>query len=325
MSGVNVASAFSLPQLDVAAPWSGLGGLPIRPDEFSFALLSDRTGLARPGVFERAVEVTNLLRPDLVIQVGDMIEGYTEDVDVISRQWQEFDDIAATLEVPLFRTPGNHDVSNEVMRREYLHRHGLLHYHFRYRDVLFLILDTQDPPEPFGQLLDGADLEAELAADRALQRRDPAALARRMEETFDWSGTMPANLSSEQIGWAEEVIGANQDVRWTVITMHMPAWQGEGHPGLRCLRRALGDRPYTVFAGHTHNYRRYVVDGREHIRLGSTGGLFCQDRDEGNFDHVTLVSVGSQGVQIANVMLEGVLGREGGSFRPRVWDDPEDL
>jgi hypothetical protein len=53
--------------------------LPDRPDEFSFVLLSDRTGMAQPGVFERAVAITNLLRPDFVVQIGDTIEGYTRD------------------------------------------------------------------------------------------------------------------------------------------------------------------------------------------------------------------------------------------------------
>ena len=37
--------------------------------QFSFAVLSDRTGMARPGVFESAVEATNLLMPELAVQV----------------------------------------------------------------------------------------------------------------------------------------------------------------------------------------------------------------------------------------------------------------
>lgn len=324
MSELTIASPFDLPQVEVATPWSGLSDLPIRPDEFSFVLLSDRTGLARPGVFERAVGLTNLLRPDFVVQVGDMIEGYTDDPAEIDAQWAEFDHIAAALEVPLFRTPGNHDVSNEMMRKAYLARHGLLHYHFRYRDVLFLVLDTQDPPQRLEDFGGEQDRERWIKAARDLQRRDPVALAQKMEESTDWMDTMPANLSDEQLAWAEDVIRTNTDVRWTIISMHMPAWQGRGHPGLDRLRAALGGRPYTVFAGHTHNYRRFVVDGREHIRLGSTGGLFCQaSSDDGNFDHVTLVSVGPCGLQIANIVLDGVLDRHGGSYRPRPWHEPD--
>lgn len=287
---------FSLPPADLATPWRGLNKLPRRPDEFTFVLLSDRTGGTRPGVFERAIDVTNLLRPDFALQVGDMIEGYTTDATDLTRQWAEFDAIADRLEVPFFATPGNHDVSNDVMREHWLTRHGVLHYHFRYRDVLFVVLDTQDPPQRAGELA--------------------------MEGPMDWLGTMPAHISEAQAAWAEEVIHANADVRCTVLSMHMPAWQGDGHPALDRIRGALGDRPYTMFAGHTHNYRRMVVDGRDHIRLGNSGGVWVHDGDEGNWDHVTAVTVTPTGLKIANVILDGVLGVNGGVFDPARWDDP---
>ena len=45
------------------------------PQEFQFAIVSDRTGGARKGVFERAVKALNLLRPEFVMSVGDLIEG----------------------------------------------------------------------------------------------------------------------------------------------------------------------------------------------------------------------------------------------------------
>lgn len=284
---------FTLPPADLATPWRGLNKLPRRPDEFTFVLLSDRTGGARPGVFERAVDVTNLLRPDFALQVGDMIEGYTTDAAEIARQWAEFDAITDAFDVPFFVTPGNHDVSNAVMREHWLARHGVLHYHFRYRDVLFVVLDTQDPPQ------------------------DPEDIA-----TVDWFGTMPAHISDAQVAWAEDVIHANADVRWTVLVMHIPAWQGDGHPALNRIRGALGDRPYTMFAGHTHNYRRTVIDGRDHIRLGATGGVWVHDGDEGNFDHVTAVTVTAGGLRIANIVLDGVLGGDGGAFHPTRWNDP---
>jgi hypothetical protein len=187
-------------------------------------------------------------------------------------------------------------VSNDVMREHWLTRHGVLHYHFRYRDVLFVVLDTQDPPQTAGELA--------------------------MEGPMDWLGTMPAHISEAQAAWAEEVIHANADVRCTVLSMHMPAWQGDGHPALDRIRGALGDRPYTMFAGHTHNYRRMVVDGRDHIRLGNTGGVWVHDGDEGNWDHVTTVTVTPTGLKIANVILDGVLGVNGGVFDPARWDDP---
>ena len=283
--------------------------------DFAFVLLSDRTGGARPGVFERGVEVTNLLGPAFAVHIGDGIEGYTTDPEELGRQWAEFDAITARLEVPLFRVPGNHDVSNEPMRTEWVRRHGRLHHHFVHDDVLFLVLDTSDPPQTLADFLTaggGAEPTTDFLAElMTLAASDPGAAAARVEALIDWEGTMPAHLSEEQIAWAEAVIAEHRTVRWTVLCMHMPAWQGSGHPGLRRLRRALGDRPFTAFAGHVHNYRQAVIDGRDHIRLGPTGGMWVSTRAEGNVDHITLVRMTADGPRLANIVLDGVFGPEG--------------
>ncbi|OLT22951.1 hypothetical protein BJF78_32580 [Pseudonocardia sp. CNS-139] len=115
---------FQLPDLGAATPWSGLDKAPDRDGEFSFVLLSDRTGMAQPGVFERGVAVTNLLRPDFAIQIGDTIEGYTRDADELAAMWKEYDGITDGLQVPLFAVPGNHDLGNDLMRDTWLARHA---------------------------------------------------------------------------------------------------------------------------------------------------------------------------------------------------------
>jgi len=60
------------------------------PNAFQFAIVSDRTGSARPGVFEDAIAKLNLLQPEFVMSVGDMIEGYSYDKTVVNAQWDEF-------------------------------------------------------------------------------------------------------------------------------------------------------------------------------------------------------------------------------------------
>jgi hypothetical protein len=321
---------FELPSLGEAVPWSGLAELPARPEEFSFVLLSDRTGMARPGVFERAVAITNLLRPDFAIQIGDTIEGYTRDPGELDRQWKEFDELIDPLEVPLFRIPGNHDVSNDLMRQRWLDRHGALHYHFRYRDVLFLVIDTQDPPQPLIEMLrpgDGASYElpahvAEILAD-ADDVEDEGLMARLSQLLVDEPGSMsdimkavkdgaqPANISDAQLDDLLAAVAQHSDVRWTVLLMHMPLWQIAEHPAYTRLREALGSRPYTAFAGHTHNYRRSSVAGREHVRLGSTGGIRLTDSPDGNFDHLSWVTMTPTGPRVANVLTDGVLDADG--------------
>ena len=301
-----------------------------RNDDFSFVVLSDRTGMARPGVFERAVSITNLMQPAFAVQVGDTIEGYTTEPAVLEQMWREFDGMIAALEVPYYRVPGNHDVGNLVMRDEWLRRHGALHYHFRYQDVLFLVLDTQDPPQQLSEMLrpvgPGLDLPphvAELLA-RADQTPEQQLIAEIMElldsdpESFQRllsaikNGTQPARLSEEQVSTAEAVIAEHDDVRWSFLFMHMPAWQGDGHPGLDRIRRAFRGRPYTAFAGHCHNYKHSLIDGNDHIRLATTGGARILDTPDGDFDHITWVSMTAEGPRIANIVLDGVIGVEGG-------------
>lgn len=136
-----------LPKADPPAtnPWTNTDHN-TSDDQFQFAIVADRTGGRRPGVFAEAVGKLNLLQPEFVMSVGDLIDGYTEDPAEIDAQWREFEQIVAALEMPFCHVPGNHDISNEVMAAEWTKRHGRPYHHFVYKDVLFLVLNTQDPP-----------------------------------------------------------------------------------------------------------------------------------------------------------------------------------
>src|SRR5688500_4242016 len=130
-------------------PWTSLK-LNNDPKNFQFAIVSDRTGGHRPGVFEDAVTKLNLLQPEFVMSVGDLIEGYTKNVVEIERQWDEFQSFTAKLKMPFFYVPGNHDYSNEVMAAKWKERFGRSYYHFVYRNVLFLCLNSEDPQRNIG-------------------------------------------------------------------------------------------------------------------------------------------------------------------------------
>ncbi len=128
-----------------ANPWTQLR-LNNDPDRFQFAIICDRTGGNRPGVFEDAIRKLNLLQPEFVMSVGDLIQGYSKDEAEIERQWDEFEGLVQELEMPFFYVPGNHDITNERMARIWRERFGRSYYHFIYRGVLFLCLNTEDPP-----------------------------------------------------------------------------------------------------------------------------------------------------------------------------------
>ncbi len=114
------------------------------PDNFQFAIVSDRTGHHRTGVFNQAVDKLNLLRPEFVLCVGDLIQGKIEDEKELNTQWDEFDSLVNALDMPFFYLPGNHDISNEVMMDVWQKRLGRTYYHFVYKNVLFLCLNTED-------------------------------------------------------------------------------------------------------------------------------------------------------------------------------------
>ncbi len=44
------------------------------PADFQFAIVSDRTGGHRARIFSRAIEQLNLMQPEFVVSVGDLIE-----------------------------------------------------------------------------------------------------------------------------------------------------------------------------------------------------------------------------------------------------------
>ncbi len=82
------------------------------PADFQFVIVSDRTGGHRAEVFSQAVEQINLLQPEFVVCVGDLIEGYTADRQMMAREWREFQGYVSRLQMPFFYLPGNHDLAN---------------------------------------------------------------------------------------------------------------------------------------------------------------------------------------------------------------------
>ena len=111
---------------------------------FRFAIIPDRTGGMRAGIFEKAVQRTEWMQPDFVLSVGDLIDGYTEDPSVWNAQWDEFDAIVDRLTIPFYYVPGNHDTSNELLTQVWRERHGRDYYHFVHKNVLFLALNTDE-------------------------------------------------------------------------------------------------------------------------------------------------------------------------------------
>ncbi len=245
-------------------PWTHLD-FKNDPENFQFAIVSDRCGGERPGIFSQVSSKLNLLQPEFVMSVGDLIEGYNEDATEVARQWDELQGFVNALEMPFFHVVGNHDYTNQVLVDAWKQRFGRSYYHFVYHDVLFLIVNSEDPTD-----------------------KRP-------------------NISEAQNAYMAEALAQNQDVRWTLVFLHRPLWNEKKDVGWQQLENNLQGRPYTVIAGHVHNYKKYERFGQEYYTLATTGGSSkLRGIEHGEFDHIVWVTMTEQGPRIANLMYEGI-------------------
>lgn len=255
-------------QVEGRNPWTHTN-LNNGPDEFQFAIVSDRTGGHRADVFSRAVEKLNLLQPEFVLSVGDLIEGGNKDDKKLAAEWSELDGYVKRLRMPFFYVPGNHDYGHEKTARFWKEKFGASYYHFTYKNVLFLCLNTDDPPGS------GAGHLGE----------EQIAYARRV---------LAANRG---VRWT--IVAMHKPI-WTSTRLHESGWLD--------VEKALDDRPYTVFVGHVHRYHKFVRNGRSYYQLATTGGASkMRGLSYGEFDHLVWVTMKRSGPVLANVLLDAVL------------------
>jgi hypothetical protein len=308
-SGLAGEFSYDAEALPGAKPWTS-ANFKDDSETFQFVIIGDRTGGHNvEGTFELAVGQLNLLQPEFVINVGDIIEGYSDDPAELNAEWDEVDAMLANLDFPFFRTPGNHDIANETAQQVWRDRFGATRYSFVYEDTLFLVLDSEDPPReaPPG-------MKEKLELYNRLQVEDPeraqAMLSEFMaDEAVVAALAKPIEFDAAQVAFVEDAIAKNPDARWTFLFLHEPAWENPSE-SFKAIQAFLKDRKHTFFAGHLHYYDYDLIDGHEYITMGPSGASFHQD-GPGNVDHVTWVTMTDDGPQIANIALKGVFDRKG--------------
>ncbi|MFC2111809.1 metallophosphoesterase [Bacteroidota bacterium] len=247
-------------------PWNHLK-LNNSPENFQFAIVTDRTGGHRPGVFEDAVRKLNLMQPEFVVSVGDLIEGYTSDRDRINEEWDEFTGFIEKLQMPFFYLPGNHDYTNEVMAGIWEERFGPSYYHFVYQDVLFLCLNSEEA-------IKGSNL---------------------------------GGIEKPQYEYIKKTLEQHPEVKWTLVFMHQPLWLFDNTRHWNDVEMLLKERKHTVFVGHHHHYVKYERNNSNYIMLATTGGTSkLRGPNFGEFDHMVWVTMTDSGPVIANLLLQGI-------------------
>ena len=298
-SGMAVAFAVcALQGIAEGTPWTHLNFLE-DTDEFRFAIIPDRTGAdyrtgkGYRGAFTNAIEAVNLLRPNFVMSVGDLIPAGWEDEDSVRRQHEEVNGHLKRIVPPFFYVVGNHDIcpskprpdlnrnseTSTTVWREF--RGERTYYSFTYKGCLFVALNTID--------------------DLTLEARHK-------------------DISDGQYAWFEKTLDEHADARWTFVFMHQPAvWTTERW--LRFELAHLVDRKYTVFAGDWHNYLHVRRHGHDYYVLATAGGCggggvagkdmdkrgVLLGRDYGEMDHIMWVTMAKDGPRIVNLDLTGIV------------------
>jgi predicted MPP superfamily phosphohydrolase len=272
--------------------------------KFAFAIFSDLYSGERDRVFSIAMAQLNLLRPELILSIGDLIDGGTEDRDRLAKEWDEFDAKVAAARAPAFYVGGNHDLTNLTMRDVWTERYGARYYHFVYKNVLFLMLDSEDFEDWRMQMI----YKARAIAIEILEGDEPE----KWPETayFKMPERNTGMIRAEQAAYFRRVIAENPQVRWTFLLMHKPVWRNEDAKEFQSIEVALADRPYTVINGHFHSYSLTQRNGRDYIHLGTTSGD-QNAADDMAFDHVTLVTVDEGEPSIVNLRMDGILDKSG--------------
>jgi serine/threonine-protein phosphatase CPPED1 len=249
-------------------PWTSLAPN-VAPDQFQFAIVSDRTGGHRKGVFSKAVQQVNLLQPEFVMSVGDLIEG-SNDAAANVTQWNEFDKYAKQFSMPFFYCAGNHDNNNAVKGDVWKERLGRAYYHFTYQNCLFLVLNSNDSIPNGPRQAIGKDQQAYV--EKALKEN--------------------ANVRWTFVFMHHPI--------WAARDLTENGW-------LEC-EKMLAGRKHNAFCGHVHVFRKFLRNNTSYYQLATTGGgSALRGVEYGEFDQIAWITMKKDGPIISQVGLDGIM------------------
>jgi hypothetical protein len=226
--------------------------LPSEEDAFFFVVFGDRTGGPVEGVsvLADAVRDTNLLEPDFVMTVGDLVEGYNTSGAWVE-QMREFKGIMDELLCPWFPVAGNHDIYWRGEGRpageheaDYEMNFGPLWYAFEHKSCWFIALYSDEANPETGER--------------------------------DFNKPECQRMSEEQVAWLGETLERAKGADHVFLFLHHPRWLGGNYgDDWEKVHRMLVEagNVTAVFGGHIHRMRYDPRDGIEYVTLATVGGV----------------------------------------------------
>ncbi|MCX5641025.1 MAG: metallophosphoesterase [Planctomycetota bacterium] len=237
-----------------------------RPRVQRIAILPDRTTGRAWGMpyLLAAVEDLNIVRPDAVFTVGDMVQGYTRSTTLWNSEADQYLQAVGGLTPAFYPTAGNHDVISGTRTA------GDATFAERYR-------------QRFGPVWYSVELDLAtvlvLFSDEGL-------------------GDSKMGFSDTQIAWLSGALdSAAKRGQPIFLLMHRPMWR---YPSVKwndrvqpLLEKAGVD---AVIAGHFHALQRDPdVGGVQYHIVGTCGGMIDQHPLAGQLQHLTFVDCTSDG------------------------------
>lgn len=227
--------------------------LPDEKDAFFFVVFGDRTSGPPEGVkiLAQAVDDVNLLAPDLVMTVGDLVQGYN-DVPQWLEQAAEYKGVMSKLCCPWFPVVGNHDIywrgKGPAPKGEHEHdfetHFAPLWYAFEHKNSWFIALDSDEGDPDSGK--------------------------------FTFNEPAGQRMSPAQFEWLRATLERAKGAANVFVFLHHPRWlrgnYGDDWDRVHQLLAANGNVK-AVFAGHIHRMRwDGLRDGIEYFTLATVGG-----------------------------------------------------
>ena len=239
-------------------------------DEFHFVVLGDAQ-FHDPAGFNRIIDQTRRLRPAFVIQVGDLITGYTDDLQQIKSEWARFaDQIAPLAPIHYLPIPGNHDLNGggkkptKQIEKIFTDTWGALHYAFDYKNTLIIGLNT-DSTEGVNR------------------------------------------ITGEQWKWLNATLKASK-AEHKMVFMHRPPLLLHNAEALHNLFKNHGVSH--VFYGHHHHYHYQVRDGVAYTMTNAAANSAHDQAEVGSFDHLLQVSVRGSEVDVAVIEADAIKAQD---------------